>query len=145
VLANASFYQTFQVNRENTEGWKIYDIGNGQWKIKKLRLLLEKIIPQNQGVDDYEVTHDFEHIGPKVMLLNARQIIRQDNRQKVLLLAIEDITLHKQLEQQTKDAETEINDIFEKLVGSSMRISGGTAPQERPPKKRPADFPEEPN
>jgi PAS domain S-box-containing protein len=145
VLANASFYKTFRVTREVTEGRQIYAIGNGQWNIDKLRVLLEKIIPQNKEVDDYEVAHDFEHIGQKVMLLNARQIIRQDNRQKVLLLAIEDITFHKQLEQQTRDPEAQINNILENLVGSSMRISGGTAPQEAPKERGSADLPKEPD
>lgn len=136
VMANASFYKTFQVTRDNTEGVQIYAIGNGQWNINKLRLLLEKIIPQSKAVDDYEVIHDFEHIGQKVMLLNAREILRQDNRQEVILLAIEDITYSKQLEQETKDAEAKINSILERLVGSSMRISGGTAPQEPETKRK---------
>ena len=129
VMANASFYKTFQATREETEGSRIYDIGNGQWNIDKLKVLLEKIIPENKSVNDYEVIHDFEHIGEKVMLLNAREILRQDNRQEVILVAIEDITLSKQLERQTIDAEVKINTILENLVGSSMRFSGGTAPQ----------------
>ncbi len=136
VMANASFYKTFQVTRDTTEGMPIYEIGNGQWNIEKLKVLLEKIIPQNKAVDDYEVVHRFEHIGEKVMLLNAREIIRQDNRQEVILLAIEDITLSKQLERQTKDAESKINIILEELVGSSMRVSGGTAPQPQGKRKR---------
>jgi two-component system, chemotaxis family, CheB/CheR fusion protein len=82
VLANASFYGTFSVTRKDTEGRLIYDIGNGQWNIEKLKTLLEQIIPKNKEVDDYEVIHDFDHIGKKAMLLNAREIIRQDNRQK---------------------------------------------------------------
>jgi PAS domain S-box-containing protein len=145
VLANESFYRTFHVTREVTEGRQVYAIGNEQWNIDKLRILLEEIIPQNKEVDDYEVAHDFEHIGQKVMLLNARQIIRQDNRQKVVLLAIEDITFHKQLEQETKNAEAQINGILENLVGSSMRISGGTAPQGRPKENDSSDLPKEPN
>ncbi|GEM_PF-3477379 len=133
VMANASFYKTFKVNRKETEGARIYDIGNGQWNIDKLKVLLEKIIPENKSVNDYEVTHNFEHIGEKVMLLNAREILRQDNRQEVILVAIEDISYSKQLERQTKEAEANINSILENLVGSSMRFSGGTAPQ---PKER---------
>lgn len=136
VMANASFYKTFQVTRAETEATRIYDIGNGQWNIEKLKVLLEKIIPENKSVNDYEVTHKFEHIGEKVMLLNAREIIRQDNRQEVILVAIEDITMSKQLEQQTKDAEANINSILEDLVGSSIRFSGGTAPQLPESKKR---------
>ena len=135
VMANASFYKTFQVTREETEGTRIYDIGNGQWNIEKLRILLEKIIPESKAVNDYEVIHTFEHIGEKVMLLNAREILRQDNRQQVILLAIEDITFSKQLERQTKEAEANITSILEDLVGSSMRFTGGTAPQPQERKK----------
>jgi PAS domain S-box-containing protein len=135
VMANASFYKTFRVTREETEGSQIYAIGNGQWDIGKLRMLLEKIIPENKSVNDYEVTHDFESIGEKVMLLNAREIVRQDNRQEVILLAIEDITLSKQLERETIEAESKINSVLEGLVKSSMRFSGGTAPQPTNKKK----------
>ncbi|GAC1369696.1 MAG: hypothetical protein NVSMB39_1770 [Candidatus Saccharimonadales bacterium] len=129
VMANSSFYKTFKVTRPETEGILIYDIGNGQWNIDKLRILLEKIIPESKQVNDYEVSHDFEKIGRKVMLLNAREILRQDNRQEVILLAIEDITDKKDLEQLTKDAESNINAILETLVGTTERYSGGTAPQ----------------
>lgn len=129
VMANASFYNTFEVTREETEGVVIYEIGNGQWNIEKLRYLLEKIIPDSKQVNDYEVTHNFEHIGEKVMLLNAREILRQDNRQEVILLAIEDITYKKYLESHAREAEAQINSILEKLVGSAERYTGGTAPQ----------------
>ena len=135
VMANTAFYKTFGVTKQETEGVRIYDIGNGQWNIKKLKELFENIIPKNKAVDDYEVIHQFEHIGEKVMLLNAREIIRQDNRQEVILLAIEDITYSKQLEQQARDAETHINAILEKLVGSAERYTGGTAPQLRKKKE----------
>lgn len=135
VMANSAFYKTFGVTRQETENVCLYDIGNGQWSIDRLKELFEKIIPKNKAVDDYEVTHRFEHIGEKVMLLNAREIQRQDNRQKVILLAIEDITASKQLEKQAKEAEAHITAILENLVGSAERYSGGTAPQ--PKKKQP--------
>ncbi len=131
VMANSAFYKTFGVTRQETEGVRIYDIGNGQWDITKLKDLLENIIPKSKAVEDYEVIHQFEHIGEKVMLLNAREIIRQDNRQEVILLAIEDITASKQLEKQAKEAESQVSAILENLVGSAERYSGGTAPQPR--------------
>lgn len=129
VMANSAFYKTFQVTRQETEGKLIYDIGNGQWNIDKLKVLLEQIIPKSKQVDDYEVVHDFDHIGEKVMLLNAREIVRQDNRQEVILLAIEDITIKKMLEQQAREAESAIGSILGKLVISAERHTGGTAPQ----------------
>lgn len=135
VMANAAFYKTFGVTKKETENVRIYDIGNGQWGIDKLKELLENIIPKNKAIDDYEVTHHFDRIGKKVMLLNAREILRQDNRQEVILLAIEDITANKLLEKQAKEAEIHINAILETLVGSAERYSGGTAPQAKSKKK----------
>jgi len=47
ISTNPSFYQTFKVTPEDTEGKLIYDLGNCQWNISKLRVLLEEIIPRN--------------------------------------------------------------------------------------------------
>ena len=59
ISANRSFYETFQVTPEETEGRFIFDIGNHQWDIPALRELLEKIIPQNTHFNNFEVDHAF--------------------------------------------------------------------------------------
>jgi transcriptional regulator with GAF, ATPase, and Fis domain len=92
VKANHSFYQTFNVKPDETEGILIYDLGNSQWNIPKLRELLEDILPQNSLFHDFEVEHDFESIGRKIMHLNARRIYRKSNQTQLILLAIEDVT-----------------------------------------------------
>jgi two-component system CheB/CheR fusion protein len=97
--ANHSFYQTFKVKKEDVEGRLIYELGNRQWDIPKLRELLETIIPQNTQFHGYEVMHNFPGIGEKTMLLNARKIIQKIHRQQLILLAIEDITEHRQAQQ----------------------------------------------
>ena len=92
VTANPSFYRTFNVKPDETEGALIYDLGNRQWDIPKLRELLEDILPQNTSFHDFEVEHDFETIGHKIMHLNARRIYDQGNQTQLILLAIEDVT-----------------------------------------------------
>jgi transcriptional regulator with GAF, ATPase, and Fis domain len=92
VKANGSFYRTFNVKPEETEGRLIYDIGNRQWNIPKLRELLEDILPENSLFHDFEVEHNFETIGRKIMHLNARRIYRESNQTQLILLAIEDVT-----------------------------------------------------
>ena len=92
VKANKAFYQTFGVKPGDTEGNVIYDLGNRQWDIPRLRELLETILPQNTVFNDFEVEHTFENIGLKIMHLNARQIYRQKNQTRFVLLAIEDVT-----------------------------------------------------
>lgn len=92
VGANPSFYKNFCVTAENTEGTLIYNLGNGQWDIPKLRQLLEDILPQNSVFNDFEVEHSFEKIGPKIMHLNARRIYQESSDAQLILLAIEDVT-----------------------------------------------------
>jgi len=92
VKANHSFYQTFKVKPEGTEGILIYDLGNRQWDIPKLRELLEDILPQNSTFNDFEVEHNFETIGRKIMHLNARRIYRESKQTQMILLSIEDVT-----------------------------------------------------
>ncbi|MGA7279237.1 MAG: sigma 54-interacting transcriptional regulator [Desulfocapsaceae bacterium] len=92
VKANKAFYRTFGVKPRETEGVVIYDLGNRQWNIPRLRELLETILPQNTVFNDFEVEHTFEKIGLKIMHLNARRIYRQKNQTRFVLLAIEDVT-----------------------------------------------------
>ncbi|MFC1821589.1 sigma-54 interaction domain-containing protein [Thermodesulfobacteriota bacterium] len=92
LKANHSFYRTFKVKPEETEGILIYDLGNRQWDIPKLRELLEEILPQNSTFNDFEVEHSFETIGRKIMHLNARRIYRESEQTQMVLLAIEDVT-----------------------------------------------------
>jgi PAS domain S-box-containing protein len=105
ISANRNFYTTFKVAPGETIGSFIYDIGNKQWDIPKLRELLEDILPKKEAFDDFEVAHNFQDIGHKIMLLNARQIYRKDIDSKIILLAIEDITEHKRLEDLLKKSE----------------------------------------
>jgi diguanylate cyclase (GGDEF)-like protein/PAS domain S-box-containing protein len=102
ITANRSFYRTFQVNPEETEKRLIYDLGNRQWDIPGLRELLENILLMNNAFEDFEVVHNFESVGLKTMLLNARKIYRETNHVEMILLAIEDITERKKAEEQLK-------------------------------------------
>ena len=90
VTANHQFYQIFRVNPGDTEGRSIFELGNGQWDIPQLRSLLYDLLPQNSQVDDFEVVHDFETIGPQTMRLNARKMLTNEGKD-LILLAIEDI------------------------------------------------------
>ena len=67
------------VSRQDTQGRPIYALGNGQWDIPALRLLLEKILPQHAVIEAYEIEHEFPGIGRRTMLLNARQVFDEDN------------------------------------------------------------------
>jgi two-component system CheB/CheR fusion protein len=91
VSASRSFYQVFQVRPEETEGRLIYELSNRQWDIPELRELLEEILPQRYSFDDFSVTHHFETIGKRVMLLNAREVRPESDEERLILLAFEEV------------------------------------------------------
>lgn len=99
VTVSRSFYEFFKVKPEETVGQFIYDLGDKQWDISKLRELLETILPQQTAFDNYEVEHDFVTIGRRTLLLNARQIEQEVGKERIILLAIEDITERKKYEE----------------------------------------------
>lgn len=103
--ANKSFYTTFKAQPEKTEGRIIYEIGNKEWNIPALKELLEVRLRDSDHVHSFELKHSFTGIGEKVMLLNVRRITQRYNGQPVILLAIEDITEHRQAEKLLEERE----------------------------------------
>jgi signal transduction histidine kinase len=102
--ANPAFYHLFQVCPTETIGQRIYDLGNRQWDIPALHTLLEQILPQATVFNDYEVTHAFERIGTRTILLNARRL----DSVEFILLAMEDITARKQAETQRQQQQARL-------------------------------------
>ena len=110
--ANNNFYKTFLVNELEVLGRSIFEIENGQWNIPELRHLLEKVLPQKIKVKDLEVIGIFNNLRKRIMLLNANEIINKSTTEKLILLAIEDVSERRQLEEKEKD----LNEIFMNMV-----------------------------
>jgi PAS domain S-box-containing protein len=111
--ANRSFYRTFGVSPPETEGRLLYELGNGQWAIPRLRTLLEEILPQDTAFDDFEIEHDFPDIGWKAMLLNARRL-RQEGVDQILL-AIEDVTERRRAEAERQEIDTRFTSLVKNV------------------------------
>ncbi len=92
----------------------VYDLGNGQWNIPDLRRILKEIITEKNVLSDYEMSHVFESIGRKDMLLNARRIPPTPARPRIILLAIEDVT-------ERRKTQREVTREFEKKVEERTR------------------------
>lgn len=98
ISANRYFYDTFQMVREETEKCLIYELSNRDWDIPELRSLLEDVLTYHNQLENLEITHNFTQIGHKSLRLNARKLRLE--KQELILLAIDDITQQKQLEQE---------------------------------------------
>jgi two-component sensor histidine kinase len=132
LTASRSFYSTFQVLPSITQGQLLYELGDGQWDIPRLRLLLERIVPEHGVMEDYEVEHLFPEIGRRTMLLNARKVFYQGNSHTTLLLGIEDVTERRTLEREREDMLRKLQALLqekdvlleelEHRVGNSLQI-----------------------
>jgi two-component sensor histidine kinase len=100
LAASVSFYQTFKVDPEHTRGRLLYSLGDGQWDIPALRVLLETVIPKHVAMDGFEVEHDFPNLGRRTMLLNARQVIYGESSNMTVLLAFTDVTARRAIERE---------------------------------------------
>jgi two-component sensor histidine kinase/PAS domain-containing protein len=120
--ANLSFYDNFLVSKEQTEGRFVWDLGNGQWNIAELRTLLERILPEQNSFDDYQIEHAFETIGLRTMLLNARRL----DHTNLILLAIRDITEQRQHEMHQTALMGELQHRVKNLLGKVRSMARHT-------------------
>jgi two-component system CheB/CheR fusion protein len=97
VTANRAFYTTFHVTPEETERRIIFELGDRQWDIPRLRLLLERVVSRDEIFEDFEVEHEFERVGCRTMLLNARRVLPTAGESPHVLMAIEDVTESRRL------------------------------------------------
>ncbi|QEG27869.1 Oxygen sensor histidine kinase NreB [Gemmata obscuriglobus] len=104
---NPAFYTHFRVNPAGTIGRKVYHLGNGQWDIPALRTLLEDVLPGSNVFNDYEVTHEFEGLGRRVMLVNGRRL----DHAQLILLGVRDITDRKRAEEALRESNVRFRSI----------------------------------
>jgi len=112
LSASRSFYETFKVDPENTLGCMLYALGDGQWDIPALRVLLETIIPERAAMDGFEVEHDFPNVGHRTMLLNARKVLYEDSAKTTILLAFTDVTARRAIEKEKADLHEQTEELL---------------------------------
>jgi PAS domain S-box-containing protein len=107
--ANKSFCKAFKISARQALNRPVYQLGNGQWNIPKLRTLLEEVLPKKKIFKDFEVTHEFKEIGRRTLLLSGRQV---DGLQRILLVII-DITDRRQAQAAIEISEIRYRRLFE--------------------------------
>ena len=125
IAASRSFYSAFKVGPEDTNGRLLYALGDGQWDIPKLRVLLEKIIPEQGVMEGYEVEHEFPELGTRTMCLNARQVFYEGGAGTTILLGMEDVTERRILEREKDELLRQKDTLLEELqhrIANSLQI-----------------------
>jgi two-component system CheB/CheR fusion protein len=90
--ANEAFHRTFQTQPDQVEGKRIYELARRRWNIPRLRELLEEILPAHGEVRDFRLEHEFENVGRKSLILNARRFYEESRGVQLFLVAMEDVT-----------------------------------------------------
>jgi diguanylate cyclase (GGDEF)-like protein len=106
LAASRSFYKSFGVSRDVTEGTALRNLGDGQWNIPVLQRLLAHIVDEDTTVESFEVEHDFPRLGHRIFLLNARRV-RGDGGDggdptDRILLAMEDVSERRRYEDELR-------------------------------------------
>jgi two-component sensor histidine kinase len=125
IAASRSFYSSFKVSPKDTHGRLLYALGDGQWDIPALRVLLEKIIPEKGVMEGYEVEHDFPGLGHRTMCLNARQVFYEGGADTTILLGMEDVTDRRILEREKDELLRQKDVLLQELehrIANSLQI-----------------------
>ncbi len=107
---NKSFYKKFNIAEQEAEGQLIYEIHNSLFDNTQLRSLLEEILPKKTEINEYEILINLPHVGECTLLLNARHVNNEKNKEQLILLAMKDITERKKLETNLAKTLKEITD-----------------------------------
>ncbi|MGH7086909.1 MAG: HWE histidine kinase domain-containing protein, partial [Acetobacteraceae bacterium] len=129
--ANAAFYELFRGAAEHTAGRRVYELGNGQWDIPRLRILLEAVISNDEEIRNFVVEHDFPDLGRRGLLVNARKLARNGGREDLILLAIEDITERRDAAKHRELLIAELNHRVKNVLANVQAIAAQTLRNER--------------
>ena len=91
VMANDRFYTLIGLDRDQVVRESLFDVGGGQWDIDELRGLLERVLSDHESFNGFELTARFGRRGSKRLVLNARQMLRDEAEPGMILLAMEDL------------------------------------------------------
>jgi len=127
VAASRAFCTTFKLDIDDILGQPVYELGRGEWNIPQLRLLLGRIIPEQGAMENYEVEHDFQSLGRRTMLLNAREVYYEGPSPANIFLSIEDVTGKRLLERENAQLlrlkDTLLDEIYHRVANSLQIIA----------------------
>ena len=103
VNGNRAFFEKFNLDRNDTIGRSLFELGTTQWDVAELRGLLQDVIPKSVAIIGFEVTAEFPAIGRRTMLVSPRRLVHPDNNSTNILMVFEDVT-----ERRRGDAEKDI-------------------------------------
>jgi CheY-like chemotaxis protein len=113
--ANKAFYTMFRLAPEECVGHKVYQLGGRAWD-EKLRPMLEAVLSGEPQSDHFELIHDDKEGGHGVLWISARLVPSTEAADSTILVAIEDLTAGRTVEETLVIKTKELN-TFADLAG----------------------------
>lgn len=107
-LANPAFYDTFSTHADATLGTKIVDLLDGAWNVPALRQKLHALVENETPFEGLEVDLDIPELGRRVLRLNGQTLVGGDADTTRLLVAMEDMTEQRKLEEKLRTHSKEL-------------------------------------
>lgn len=122
IFANKSFSEMFGIQPSSVKDVSVFSIGNGFLDLKGLRDLLEELLSIHRDFDGYEVNLKLLNIGERTMSLNATDVHRKTNDERLLLLSFFDITEQQKAEKKQREDEQKYRSLFETSRDAIMTL-----------------------
>ncbi|MEX2231346.1 MAG: CheR family methyltransferase, partial [Cyclobacteriaceae bacterium] len=90
--ANRSFYNTFKLTPEKTEGSFVYELGDHTWDIPVFRGNLNELLAKKPNFLEFQLKHDFSGVGELIFIVNAYRLLKEDPKETLILLAFINIS-----------------------------------------------------
>ncbi len=103
VSVTPSFKTAFGHARGAVLGRSLKEIGEGEWDIPQLRLLLENALLGGPALGDYETDLVRPGVEPRRLIVNVQTIVYDDIHNARILLSINDVTNARRIEQLNVD------------------------------------------
>jgi two-component sensor histidine kinase len=126
--ASAAFCRMFDVQMEDIRGRLFYELGGGHWDTPDIRLTLDAVASGSGSLHACEVEYEFLEVGPRTMLLDARQIPDSDDAGASILLTVTDVTDARAAERRLTvllDHKTTLLEEMTHRVANSLTIIAG--------------------
>lgn len=125
LRANGPLYRTFRTAPEQVENRLLSELGSGQWNSPALKELLTTAFTQNDPIEGREMTAEFEHLGRRTLLLDARRLCVSEQTLAVLV-TMEDITDRKRVEAALAASEVRYRRLFETAQDGILLLNADT-------------------
>jgi two-component system CheB/CheR fusion protein len=124
VSANNAFYDVFRTSPRATAAHRLHDLPAGPWRSESLAEALHELLANGVSLEKLEVEYDLPEVGRRILVVSARLIPEAPGGKRSAVLAIQDVTELRRIEDERARARAEQGQRFLNEVGALLLTEG---------------------